>query len=189
MKIIRLRFNGTCPLLMHSDRGANPLDKAVQAHKKLTSKRGKTDEDQMAIAWSEYQLGIYHNDELGPYIPSLNIEQSIWEGGKKNKLGQKFKASARCIEDRIMLLYDGPRDIKSLYEAGYRDYRGIGVVGSRVMRMRPMFSKWGLEFDYAYDEMELDDSSVILAAETAGRLVGLCDYRPRFGRFDVEVVA
>jgi hypothetical protein len=57
------------------------------------------------------------------------------------------------------------------------------------MRVRPMFREWSIEFDYAYDETELDEQSVITAAEIAGRLVGLCDYRPRFGRFDVEVVA
>jgi hypothetical protein len=189
MKVIRLRFNGTCPLLMHSERGANPLDKAVQAHKALTSKRKKVDDDQLAIAWSEYRLSIYHSDDIGPYIPATNIDRCIQVGAQANKFGKKFASSARCTIDKIKLLYTGPKDIKGLYEAGFVDVRSVGVQRSRIMRVRPMFREWSIEFDYAYDETELDEQSVITAAEIAGRLVGLCDYRPRFGRFDVEVVA
>jgi hypothetical protein len=187
MKIIRLRFNGTCPLLMHSERGANPLDKSVQAHKKLTSKRAKTDEDQLAIAWSEYQLAIYFDEKEGPFIPAQNIDRAIVEGARKNKLGKKFESSARCVKDRIPLIHKGPNDVLGLYESGFVDIRSVGVSQSRVMRVRPMFREWSVEFDFAYDETEIEAESVLLAAETAGRLVGICDYRPRFGRFDVEV--
>lgn len=188
MKIVRLRFNGACPLLMHSERGANPLDKAVQAHKELTSKRQKTEDDQLAIAWSEYKLAIYHDEQLGPYIPATNIDRCIQVGAQANKLGKKFAASARCTKDKIKLLYSGPSDVQGLYDAGYVDVRSVGVQRARVMRVRPLFRSWSVEFDFAYDESELDESNIIIAAETAGRIVGLCDYRPRFGRFDVEVV-
>ena len=188
MKVITLRFNGSCPLLMHSERGANPLDKSVQAHKKLTSKRAKTDEDQIAIAWSEYQLAIYHDAEIGPYIPAQNIDRTIVEGARKNKLGKKFESSARCTLDKIPVIYEGPRDVRGLYDAGFVDVRSVGVNRARVMRVRPVFRSWSLQFDFAYDETEIEEDSIVLAAESAGRLVGLCDYRPRFGRFDVEVV-
>lgn len=189
MKVIKLRFTGVCPLLMHSERGANPLDKGVQEHKRLTSKRKKTDDDQLAIAWSEYSLSIYHDPQIGPFIPAQNIDRSIVEGARKNKLGKSFESSARCIDDRVALIYDGPREVKALYDSGFVDARSVGVQRARIMRVRPIFRQWAVEFDFAYDESQLDESSVVLAAETAGRLVGLCDYRPRFGRFEVEVIA
>lgn len=188
MKVITFKFTGECPLLMHSERGANPLDSKAQAHKKLTSKRSKTEEDQLAIAWSEFQLAIYHNEAVGPFIPAQNIDRCIQDGAKKNKLGKKFASSARCVEDIIPLIYSGPRDIEGLYNAGFADVRSVGVSTSRVIRCRPMFRKWAVKFDFAYDENELDESSVILAAQTAGRLIGILDYRPRYGRFSVEVV-
>lgn len=188
MRIIKMRFTGLCPILMHSERGANPLDKAVVEHKKLTSKRKKTDDDFVAIAWSEYQLGIYHDPELGPYVPATNIDKCIVEGARKNKLGKAFESSARCVADRVRLDYDGPREVRALYEAGFVDMRGVGVSQSRVMRCRPIFPRWSLSFDFAFDESVADESSVIMAADMAGKLVGLGDYRPRFGRFAVEVL-
>lgn len=188
MEIIRFRFKGTCPLMMHSERGANPLNRMVQEHKALTSKRKKTDDDLIAIAWSEYNLAIYHDEEIGPFIPAANIDRCIQAGAQANRLGKKFAASARCTQDKIKLLYSGPSDVKGLYDAGFVDVRSVGVQRARVMRVRPIFSAWSVEFDFAYDESEIDESNVIMAAETAGRLVGLCDYRPRFGRFEVEVI-
>lgn len=189
MTVMKMCFKGTCPLLMHSERGANPLDPTVQAHKKMTSLRKKTYQDLEDIAWSEFQLAIYFDERLGPYIPAQNIDRSIQDGAKKNKLGRTFASSARCVSDRIALDNDGPRTVKGLYEnKKYVDIRSVGVSQSRVMRVRPKFDAWSLTFDFAYDENELDESSVILAAQTAGRLVGICDYRPRFGRFDVEAI-
>uniref|UniRef100_UPI001CA48BD8 hypothetical protein n=1 Tax=Vibrio vulnificus TaxID=672 RepID=UPI001CA48BD8 len=45
MQTIKLKLVGQSPLLMHSDRFANPLDEATKQHKVLTSKRKKLDED------------------------------------------------------------------------------------------------------------------------------------------------
>lgn len=188
MQIIKFRFTATTHLLMHSERGVNPLDEKVQEFKKLTSKRKKTDEDLREIAWAEYQLAIYHDDELGPFIPAMNIDRCIQDGAKKNRLGKVFASSARCVADRIPLIYEGPRDVKKLYDENFRLVRSVGVAQSRIIRCRPQFRNWAVEFDFAYDENEIDESSVILAAETAGRIVGILDYRPRYGRFEVEVL-
>jgi hypothetical protein len=188
MKILRFKFSGDAPLLMHSERGANPLDPGVIAHKQLTSKKKKTDEDLLAIAWSEFQLAIYYDEKIGPYLPAQNIDRCIQIGAQANKLGKKFASSARCVDDKIPLLYEGPRGVKSLYDSGFVDVRSAGIMRARIMRVRPIFREWSAEFDFAYDENEIEEGNVILAAETAGRLIGICDYRPRFGRFSVEVV-
>ena len=36
MQVLNLKIKGVCPLLMHSDRFANPLDPATKAHKALS---------------------------------------------------------------------------------------------------------------------------------------------------------
>lgn len=188
MKVVKMRFTGTSPLLMHSERGANPLDTEVREHKTKTSKRKKTEDDLIEIAIGEFNLAMYWDEEIGPYIPAQNIDGCIRDGAKKNKLGKVFTSSARCVEDKIPLIYEGPKSKKDLYEAGFLDVRSVVVSRARIMRVRPMFKEWSIEFDYAYDETQLDDDSILTAAVTAGQLVGLCDYRPRFGRFDVEVM-
>jgi hypothetical protein len=70
----------------------------------------------------------------------------------------------------------------------FRDYRGCGVNNSRVMRMRPKFPEWALTFEVSYQPEVVNRSDLEKWLEDAGQLVGLCDFRPRFGRFEVESV-
>lgn len=42
MELLTLSIKGTSPLMMHSDKLANPLHPATKAHRELTSKRKKS---------------------------------------------------------------------------------------------------------------------------------------------------
>ena len=99
MEKLMLKITGTAPLLMHSDRFANPLDKLTKAHKELTAKRKKTDEDHSAIAKSEFIGGCYWNKESGFYIPAQNLDSCLIAGAKLQKLGVKFKQGVQVLED------------------------------------------------------------------------------------------
>lgn len=48
--------------MMHSDKLANPLHPATKAHRELTSKRKKVDDDHVAIARSEFIAGVYFDE-------------------------------------------------------------------------------------------------------------------------------
>jgi hypothetical protein len=48
-----------------------------------------------------------------------------------------------------------------------------------------MFRQWELDFTVHYLPDILNDAQVREAMVTAGRIIGLGDYRPKFGRFDV----
>jgi len=67
MEILKLNIIGTSPLMMHSDKFANPLAPETKAHKSLTAKRKKTDEDHLAIAKSEFMSGAYYSEKSGIY--------------------------------------------------------------------------------------------------------------------------
>lgn len=56
---------------------------------------------------------------------------------------------------------------------------------SAVMRTRPRFDNWELEFKLTYATDIIDEDIVDGALELAGQVIGLCDWRPRFGRFTV----
>jgi len=73
MQTIKLQLTGTRPLLMHADVFADPLNPLTKQHKSLTGKRKKTDDDHEAIARSEWRGGMYFDDDMGPYIPGVNI--------------------------------------------------------------------------------------------------------------------
>lgn len=188
MEIIKLKLTGTRPLIMHADTFANPLHPAAKAHKALTSKRKKTDEDHEAIARSEWEGGMYFDSELGPYIPGINIEAALVAGGKLSKLGTQLKRSVEVIEMMLPLQYDGPRDMNGLWDAGFYDARSVKVQTARLMRYRPKFNKWHVICEIMFDPETINREQVIKCLSDGGAYCGVGDFRPKFGRFSVEVI-
>ncbi|MDN5849951.1 MAG: hypothetical protein L0H63_10000 [Nitrococcus sp.] len=188
MHTLKVRLTGARPLLLHSDRFANPLDPLTKAHKALTGKRKKTDDDHEAIAKSEWRGALYFSDELGPYIPGVNIESALIEGGKLSKLGRQLKRSVEIMNDRCRLEYDGPRTVEGLWQRGFYDARSVKVSSARLIRYRPLFESWACECEIAFDPESVDHAAVLRSLTDAGQYCGIGDYRPRFGRFDVAQV-
>ncbi len=186
MNIITLKIVGTSPLLMHADTFANPLHPATKAHKELTGKRKKTDEDHESIARSEFIGGCYWNETDGFYIPGQNLDASFLAGAKLSKMGVHWKRGAMVVNDRAKLLFDGPATPEALWaDPRFIDCRGVKVGSAKLMRYRPIFLEWAAELDVAIDESVLNMGEARKAIEDAGRLIGTCEYRPRFGRFEV----
>lgn len=186
METINVRITGISPLLMHSDRFANPLDPATKAHKELTSKRKKTDEDHEAIARSEW-MGSLYIDKNGPYIPGQNIDAAIIEAAKMQKLGKTVKRAVQVVDDRVHLEYTGPKTAEALFQPEFIDVRGVKVGMAKLMRCRPIFREWAAGFTVMYNPEQINREDLVKAINDAGLLVGLCDYRPRFGKFTAEV--
>lgn len=187
-----VKITGISPLLMHSDRGANPLNKDVIIHKQLTSKRKKTDEDQVEIAKSEWFLSLYLDGDNKIVVPSNVIFSTLVNGAKKNKLGTQVKTGVQILGEQIPLIFpDKSKAIDKLWDLGYYDCRSVVVNRSRIMRYRPKFSEWSLEFPLVYDETVVTLNDIQMSFFNAGRYVGLCDFAPRnggqFGRFSTDV--
>lgn len=189
MQTIKLKATGLSPLLMHSDRFANPLDPLTRAHKELTAKRKKTDADHQDIAKSEWLGSLYHDHGVGVFIPGQNIDATLIGAAKLRKLGTHIKRAAICVDDMIKLQYDGPKDPQKLFADGrFIDVRGVKVGTAKIMRCRPKFNNWSIEFSVMLDEELMNPAELIQIAHDAGRMIGLCDYRPRFGKFTVEAM-
>lgn len=185
---IHMKFVGTRPILLHNERLADPFNDIVRDMKKITAIRKKTDENLLEIMRLEYIGGLYHNDDVGVYIPDINILAALVEAARMRKLGKVLNRALDIAETEIPLIYDGPTDPEKLAQnKQFRDRRGCVVGQSKVMRTRPRFNEWSLEFDLIYDAEQIDRDQVILIAHDAGTKIGLCDFRPRFGRFAVEV--
>lgn len=191
MRQLKVKIKGLSPLLMHSDRFANPLDAATKVHKELTGKRKKTDADHEAIAKSEWNGALYHREEIGPYIPGQNFDAALQNAAKLQKLGKRFGQAVMVLEDEIPIQYKGPRDREGLFAAGFIDVRGVKVAMAKLMRCRPKFNEWSCEFTLAFNEDILNVEEIKKAINDAGQLIGVCDYRPekrgRFGKFCAEV--
>lgn len=186
LKTATFTVEGVVPLLMHNGHLADPIGKWAKELKTHTGKRQKTDETHADIARVEWFGGLYLNSKGEPCIPAANIEAALIAGAKKRKLGVKFKASVQCPEMDYPLIYNGPKDINKLFEKPeFHDRRGVVVSQSRTFRTRPRFNSWSLKFTVQYDAAELNKEEIEEVVEITGRLIGIGDFRPKFGRFEV----
>jgi hypothetical protein len=176
---------------MHNGLLADQLNPFTQKIKSITSKGSKkmTEADYEARDAAEYEGGLYWDDKIGVYIPSDNIERCIQLGAQKSKLGKDVQAACFCQEDMMPVKYDGPREKAKLMESPrFQIRRGVRVMKSRIIRVRPMLpTGWSVEFVLEYDETVINEKSIIKAMIDAGTYVGLGDWRPKFGRFTVNV--
>lgn len=189
MKKIKCEFHGISPIILHSCQCVNPLHPISLEMKKINAKKKKKTEEDLAILSDlEWEAGLYWNDEVGVYIPAENIEATIREGAKARRKGKDIVKGFMC-EDMMIPLDIGENLTKEEMKKDFRfrDVRAMRVMSSRVMRTRPRFNMWNISFIASYDENVLNFTEVVDAIEYAGQYVGLCDSRPKYGKFAAKV--
>lgn len=187
---VRLTGAGTRPLLVHNVRLASPLNAYAKRLKALNSKRVKTDEDRLEIARVEWEGSLYHDAELGPYIPGPNLFASLIGGARLLKAGKKVERGVSVTDLYMPLLYRGPRDIEAMWgdgESEFIDIRTVKIGQAKVDRCRPVFRDWSFEAEILLDPsvIELDEFTEV--CRNAGQFEGIGDYRRMYGRYDVNV--
>jgi hypothetical protein len=203
MEKIRLRFIGESAMLQHNVRMANPLDPYAKALKAISGKRKKTDKDLEECARVEWEGGLYLYDGI-VQIPNRVVNKCMERGATKQSNGTRWKSGAIVDENCCPLKYKGvaiktngskaiPNPDLNKYYEDHKYQTMVRVGQSTLLRTRPIFYDWFFEFGVYYDPNVLNINQVLQAAEDAGRLVGLGDWRPEksggnFGRFSVEIV-
>jgi len=164
-----VEIKGVKPLLMHApvDIGDNPK-----------RRRGEhlTPEE-------EAKQYLYTDPEGNIVIPSINVKAMLRDAGRNYKIAGRRTTYGAMIRAGI--------DIEPFYiplkHNGWKvDIRPVVVQGSRILRARPRFDEWGLEFTIINkDPNVLLRDTMKRIVEDAGKWYGLGDYRPEFGLFKV----
>jgi len=193
MKQLEVKIHGTTPLLMNSNQGVNPLHPITRSMKVLTAKRKRTEDDDMEILHHKWMLGLYSDEKVGIHIPSGNIEAMFKNAAKSLRKGSIAKQSSAIIISPICipLEYEGPKDPDALWNEPNRKYADVRVgkiKQASITLCRPRFNNWDLTFTIRYDETKFDKDEVISLLTLAGTDVGLCDYREKYGHFDIASV-
>ena len=168
-----VRIEGTAPLLMHSPSGLGGEKKA----------RGVIPSPE-----EEAEAGLYCDGEGKIVVPARCIEGSIVKAGSaKTAAGQGKKTYKNFILAGVQV---SPEEVPLIYEKDFIiDKRRAVIMRQGIIRCRPRFDKWALEFDIRIIDQYLlghgQDAMLKSIFEDAGSLVGLLDFRPRFGRFEV----
>lgn len=184
MKNLKVTWKGITPLIMHSCQGVNPLHPISKELSKYTSKRKKTEEDLIVISDLEWESGAYWKDGLGLYIPAENVEATIRNGAKANKKGKDVEKYVTVTDLYIPFNYgENLTKEELIHNYEYRDTRPMTVNRAKVMRTRPRFDQWNITFNLMYDDEKIDIDTIVNAIEYAGQYVGLCDSRPKYGKF------
>lgn len=176
------------PMLMHNGHLADPTNKFAKAMKTISGKRAKTEADFEELARLEFLGGLYMGKNgagLVPVIPPQNVRGMLIRAARKRKEGKQAEAGI-FILDNSYLEYEGPKDADALWEDESYRHRAIVVVGrNRVARTRPMFPEWEAKVKVTYDDEVVSESQLDEWFDIAGHIIGLGDWRPQFGRFEI----
>jgi hypothetical protein len=199
MESIKVKLVGLGALLIHDNKGANPLSKEAKAMKEQSGKRNKTDSDYAALARMDWEAGLYLHDGVVA-LPARCIEKTFLNGARKSKNGKQFESGVFLEDDYCPLDYKGLKiktsnrngtfpdpELDKFFEA-HSWAEMVRVGQQQVLRTRPIFYDWSCICTVLFDNSVLNQRTLLSCMEDAGRLVGLCEKRPRLGRFMVEVV-
>lgn len=183
--VLSFKIQGVIDLIVHNGQTADPLNPAAKALKEISGKKDKTDADYNQMAEIEWQAGLYLNAKEQPIMPGMCIEAMIVSAAKVQRDGLKAKCGIMVPEDAL-IIHDGPKTLKGLHDnPRFWDKRAVKIKANKVMRTRPVFPIWAMEFDVHYDTAIFNPDKIRQFLEIAGKRIGMGDFRPRFGRFEV----
>jgi hypothetical protein len=186
------KITGIAPLIVHNGELADPFYSFSQEIKKISGKRKKTEADHEMMAKLEWRGGLYVN-EGKLIVPSDCFEASLVGAAKLSRLG-KDAARGLFVEDHLLIEGDGVPEsvdeaaLDEMYDSRKFVFRkGVRVGTAKVMRTRPIFGTgWSARATIVFNDAVFNKQQIEDLAEAAGSQIGLCEWRPRYGRFAVS---
>lgn len=203
-----VKLDSLVPLLTHNGQMADPENEHAIALKVQTKKKGGLRNPEL-IRKIEWMAGLYLGKDLRPIIPGPNIEAAMRDVAFKLGYDKTEVIIGFTVQDEVPIIYDGPKDVEKLFaHGGFIDSRVVAVQRARIVRTRPIFKEWSLSFTLqvsdtfkgpaakkadgksggkAESEPDVYASKPVglVLLEEAGRLNGIGDFTPRYGRFKV----
>lgn len=182
-KTLQFHLTGDAPLIMHNGQLADPLNVWAKKLKAISGQRKKTDSQYEEMSRIEFFGGLYLSKEHGPIIPADLIDACVVEAARKSREGVLAK-SGFFTSAHSRLEYEGPRTDDELWQDEvWRIVKRVTIGQSSVMRTRPIFQQWQATVTIQHEDTVVNAARVAAWFAVAGALVGLGDWRPRFGRF------
>lgn len=185
MYTVDVKVTGIAPLMQHRF----PMPDFENMGKGGKRVSGKVDYSE------EWRQSLYTNSE-GIFQPAVHFEGAMVKAGASFKVqgrrGMSYKelikANVFVTPDEIPFGVPVPDKLDTDADKPlYLDMRPVVVQRARVVRLRPTFkSGWSLEFSIEVLDDQIPYEMLQDILSYAGKTVGIGDFRPRFGRFNVS---
>lgn len=129
----------------------------------------------------ECEKALYVDEAGKIYQPATHILGCLINAGKQFQFKKQATYGA-VIKSSLIVTPDA---IPHLIPKWVIDRKPVVIMRARIMRARPLFPKWALEFTLEYDEELISKEKLKEMLDFAGQRVGIGDYRPLYGRFIV----
>lgn len=180
---IECRIEGVTPLLVHRFSDAEAIA-ATEA-----TRRSKVGD--LGTPREQAEQGLYIGTNGKPIIPQPNLFACIVDAGRFFKMGTSKVTTQKSSIIPACLMIDQLEIPIQHREPWIVDTRPVVIpsTGGRILRHRPKFEDWALDFGMSLDTSIMSEKLLREVVDAAGRMIGLCDYRPArkgpFGRFVV----
>lgn len=144
------------------------------------SKKGRVYNDE-----DEARKRLYLDREGKVCQPATHLEACM----VKSAADFKFTGKKTYKEIFKSGIFVEPFMIPHLRENWPIDRQSVVVQKARILRCRPRFDEWELDFDVIVRDDRIEPLIVKEILNNAGKYVGVGDYRPRFGLFRVDKFA
>jgi len=170
VKKFRVKIRGIAPLLQHRF----PEPEKEKAERKKVG----------VVDWSkEVEEALYRKPDGTIYEPSTHIEGAMIKAASSFQIPGRGKKTYKDLFKSAVIVE--PMEIPLEPQKYTVDRRPVVMPGGRIMRSRPKFENWELTFDIVVSEEELRKETVEGVLKHAGSFIGIGDFRPKFGRFEV----
>ena len=183
MKIIDVTIAGTTPLLCNNFSDEAQLSATSGVKSSIIGDKGSPRK--------QAEQKLYIGNDENPMIPQPNMFRCLIDAGKYFKSGKskvttiKSSLIPACLEIEgveIPIIHQEP------WEVDTRAVR-IPATGGRILCYRPKFNDWSLLFTMHLDDDVMTSQLLREILDTAGKRIGLGDFRPDckgpFGKFVV----
>ena len=173
--VARIKLRGVADMLLHRWNNEAVAAKAAAAK---NSRAKKTD---------DLESYVYRADNGNLGIPGEYVRQSIIGAAKFRQDPRSPRKSAQDLFKAGIVPLTELADLKT-NKWDYEDHRRVHVQRNAITRIRPaMRAGWKIDVDLMCNLPEYIDPDLLQdVLEKAGRLIGIADFRPTFGRFAIE---
>lgn len=174
--VVQIEITGSCPVIFHR---WSCEDVASKAAAKKGSKEKKSD---------NVESFIYRDQDGHICLPGEYLRMAMVYAAKfKQDPRSPRKSAFDLFKAGIVPLTELAKINGGTKNWDFIDQRRVVIQRNSITRMRPSFLKgWSAEIEILVNVPEYIDFTLFCEVlEMAGRLIGVADFRPTYGRFNI----